>query len=87
MGLIHDQLYDQHEVLFVDMPSYVEALFFIEAIVEAFRLPSCHISTSSFVSPIRLPEKTAFHCGLIINELVSNAMEHAFEADRREHRP
>jgi len=57
MGLIHDQLYDQHEVLFVDMPSYVEALF--EAIVEAFRYhPVIFRRPVSFA--IRLPEKTAF---------------------------
>jgi PAS domain S-box-containing protein len=80
MALIHEKLYQTKDFANIDFSDYVKAV-------------SCHIVTSYRVNPgnIKLKREIedfplgldhAIPCGLIINELVSNSMKHAFPKGR-----
>jgi two-component system, sensor histidine kinase PdtaS len=72
MSLIHEQLYCSADLSEVDFQEYLSRL-------------AQHLSSSSDdvrievqADPIRLPISQAVPCGMIVNELVTNAVEHAF---------
>lgn len=78
MALVHETLYASADLSSIDMASYVRDLVSLLA-------RSCaaeHVRLRLKVEPIRLGVDTAIPCGLLLNELVSNAFKHAFP-DRR----
>lgn len=75
MALIHEQLYRSTDVDRIDFETYIELLVSgLERAVSA--APRLRIRTD--VRPFRLDIDRAVACGLIINELVTNAIKHAF---------
>jgi len=77
MALIHEKLYLSSDLAQVNFADYVRNLI-------AFLMTSYQVSAAT-VSPeidvtkeIQLDIDTAIPCGLIINELISNALKHAF---------
>ncbi|WP_245557509.1 histidine kinase dimerization/phosphoacceptor domain -containing protein [Neolewinella persica] len=75
MGLIHIKLYQGKEVTSVHMPEYLEDLG--ETLLDAYRLEE-QVEIFYDVADINLKVDIAIHLGLIINELVTNAMKYAF---------
>jgi PAS domain S-box-containing protein len=79
MARIHEQLYGAADLIRIDMESYLEQL------CGSLR----HLRTSDSVvirsaAPgVSLPMDLAIPCGLLINELVMNALTHAFEGRER----
>jgi two-component sensor histidine kinase len=79
MSLVHEKLYQSNDLSRIDMRSYLSQL-------------AVHISASYFtpagprldlrLEPRNVLLDVAIPCGLIVNELVSNAMKHAFPASR-----
>lgn len=76
MALIHAQLYGSPNLERIDFGSYVQAL--TAELLAAYRSVSDQISLFADVQDITLEVKQAIPCGLIINELVSNALKYAF---------
>ncbi len=77
MALVHEQLYNSHNLQEIDLSVYVKAL-----LSKIFDSHSHHEKLIKLVvdaEKINLNLETAHSCGLIINELVTNAIEHAFE--------
>lgn len=75
MALIHEKLYQSSSL------SEIKLCIYIEDLVEYFRegLTSAHkISIEFECDEIMLNINQAVPCGLILNELLSNALEHAF---------
>jgi PAS domain S-box-containing protein len=79
MALIHERLYETSDMASIDFGRYIEAL-------------SGHLINSYLVEPERITLQVdaggvsmgidkAIPCGLIINELISNALKHAFPGD------
>ncbi len=77
MALIHDQLYDSCSLNRINMPDYFEQL--ANSICESFDLTQRTISIDVSVINIDLPIDTALPLGIIVNELISNSLKHAFE--------
>jgi two-component sensor histidine kinase len=77
MALIHEKLYQAKDLAKIDLASYLRSL-----ISYLFRSYSVHeaIHWRTHTDNIYLRIDTAMPCGLIINELVSNALKHAFPA-------
>ncbi len=76
MALIHEQLYRSSDLASIDFAAYVRDLvghlergLGDQAVPVRFRLD---------IEPIPLPLDLAIPCGMIVNELVSNALKHAF---------
>jgi two-component sensor histidine kinase len=80
MALVHDMLYRSQDLARIDFPEYVRTL-----VVQLFRSYNAtgRIRPVVELGPIVFGVDLAVPCGLIINELVSNALKHAFPGDRR----
>jgi len=74
MTLIHEKLYRSKDLANIDVAEYIQNLS-----SNLFRSYSAgRISLRTQVDDILLGVDTAIPCGLIINELVSNSLKHAF---------
>ncbi len=76
IALLHECLYQASDLGSVDMHDYVSRLSVVIERSYAGPTPGAHIAVVS--DPLRLPLDTAVPCGLIVNELVTNALKHAF---------
>jgi two-component sensor histidine kinase len=77
MALIHERLYYARDLSRIDFHSYLE-----ELAVELLRAQATdsRIRLVSDLDEVVVGVKTAFPCGLIVNELVSNCVKHAFNS-------
>ncbi|MHC1753127.1 sensor histidine kinase [Humidesulfovibrio sp.] len=76
MALVHEELYGTEDLSCVNMPDYVPRL--VERVLAGADIPVRH---ECQVDEVRLPVTRSIPCGLILNELVMNAVKHAFRPD------
>lgn len=81
MALIHQTLYQSNNFARVDFSDFLEAL--IPTLVNSYSISGKNITLSVNVDEVYLPINSAIPCGLLINELITNALKHAF-TDRSE---
>jgi PAS domain S-box-containing protein len=74
IALLHESLYQSDDFGRVDMREYVER--FVTTLRQTYR-PCPRVVTS--LDAVHLPVDMAVPCGLIMNELVTNVLKHAFE--------
>ncbi len=76
MALIHEQLYRSSDLARIDFAAYVEDL--VGHLQQSLSHKAAPVKFLLNVQPIPLPLDLAIPCGMIVNELVSNALQHAF---------
>jgi len=76
MALVHEQLYHSRDLAQIDFGDYAKSL--VENLVYSHLAVQRGIRVEVDVQNVHLGIETAIPCGLIINELVSNAIKHAF---------
>jgi two-component sensor histidine kinase len=81
MALIHEKLYQSKEFSRVDFPGYIRSL--LDSLLLTYTDDSRFVNPQLDLSPLYLDIGTAIPLALIINELVSNSLEHAFPDDRK----
>lgn len=81
MALIHEQLYQSPNLAHIDFAEYVTSL--VNYLVRVYRVDESRIRVHLSLAPLYMGIDTAVPCGLILNELVSNAFKHAFTDDRQ----
>jgi len=74
MSIVHQMLYKQKNLESINAKEYFEKV--LESIKHSFELE--HISFDLSINA-RLDVEEAIYCGLIVNELVTNAIKHAFD--------
>jgi PAS domain S-box-containing protein len=81
MALIHEKLYRSKDLARVDMAEYVRSL--APPLLRSATAHAADIDLRITVDNIFLGVDTAIPCGLLINELVTNSLKHAFPGGRR----
>jgi PAS domain S-box-containing protein len=83
MALVHDALYRSPDFDEIDVSVYLPNL--ISSLQQAFDQDRRPIGIQTHISSITLPVDIAVPCGLVINEIVTNALKYAFtETDRED---
>jgi two-component sensor histidine kinase len=77
MSLIHQNLYKEHDLKGISMKSYLEKL--ISGLFDTYNINKENVKLSLTIQDIDLDVDTVVPLGLITNELVSNALKHAFK--------
>jgi len=81
MALIHDKLYQSSDLARIDFGEYIKGL--AGALFKSHGSEAARIALKTEVEGIVLGANHAMPCGLIVNELVSNSLKHAFPKGRR----
>ena len=76
MALVHEKMYCNQNVSRVDFSEYISSL--VQDLSSSYYKEKRKIITRISVRNIMLNIETATPCGMIINELITNAMKHAF---------
>ena len=80
MARVHEQLYNEESFSYINISTYISSL--VPEILSSYGSVD-HVSLKIDVDEVYFPLTQAIPCGLIINELITNAYQHAFP-DRRE---
>ncbi len=80
MALVHEQLYKSANFSSIKMKSYTQTL--IMELVQSYQVEQ-QVSVHSYIKNINLAIDNAIPCGLILNELLSNAFKHAFPGNKK----
>jgi PAS domain S-box-containing protein len=80
MALIHEQLYQSADLSKIAFPDYLRTL--INHLISSQSLDKKLIDIDWQVATINLDLDRAIPCGLLLNELVSNVLKHAFKKAR-----
>ena len=75
MALLHQNLYKENNLTGVNMKEYFTNL--IEGLFDAYKITDIKLVTE--IEDLTLDIDTVIPLGLIANELISNALKHAFE--------
>lgn len=81
MSMIHQTLYQSHDFARVDFRQFLGEL--LPSLMDSYGMVAGHVAIHVESSQVKLPINEAIPCGLIVNELVSNALKHGFPAQRR----
>ncbi|HAV63579.1 MAG TPA: hypothetical protein DCY13_14585 [Verrucomicrobiales bacterium] len=76
MALIHEKLNRSSDVSRIELAGYMESL--LRMLFATYDMSSGRIRLVTEIDPIELSVDTAVPVGLIVNELVANALQHAF---------
>ena len=78
MALIHERLYRAQDLSRVNFAEYLEGL--TDHLLQSYRVNTDAIRLDlHFAGDVQLAIDTAVPCGLLVNELVSNCLKHAFQ--------
>jgi PAS domain S-box-containing protein len=83
MALVHERLYRSEDLSSIELSSYLRDL--MSNLLQT-HLEQCEPVSFSFgMEPLSVDIDTAIPCGLIVNELITNSLKHAFKGEKERH--
>jgi PAS domain S-box-containing protein len=76
MAMVHEELYQSHDLSKIDFTDYIQRL--LSGLFSSYGVDHNFIKSEINVEDVLLNIDIAVPCGLIINELISNSLKHAF---------
>lgn len=76
MATIHENLYQSAQFSFIQFDTYIHKL--VQNVIGSYQSSSNQIEITYNLAPIELNIDQAIPCGLILNELLTNAVKYAF---------
>jgi len=76
MALVHESLYSSENLASIDFAEYAQSL--AEDILASYGNPGAPVQLKTDLETVTMAVDLALPCGLILNELVSNAFKHGF---------
>ncbi|KYC41065.1 hypothetical protein WA1_23395 [Scytonema hofmannii PCC 7110] len=76
IALVHEKLYRSEDLANINFAQYIPDL--VTHLFDSYNIRSSHIKLHFQVEDVGLDIESAIPCGLIVNELVSNALKYAF---------
>ena len=83
MALVHEKLYQSADMAHVEFAEYVQSL--MTYLWHAHGTSAAGIRLTLDLEPVQLSVNAAVPCGLILNELATNALKHAFRGRGESH--
>ena len=80
MALVHEMLYKSKDLAKIDLNDYLNSL--TKGLFQSFRVNSRKIGMEIDCKDLYLDINTAIPCGLVVNEIVTNSIKHAFPEER-----
>ena len=80
MAFIHEKLYQSKDLANIDFNRYIKSL--TDDLFRSYGVSTDKIALKMDIESVSLGVDAAIPCGLIINELVSNSLKHAFPGGR-----
>lgn len=80
MSLVHQKLYQSGDLSRIDLREYIRDL--TSLLMKSYRISSNKIALTLDMEDLSVLIDTAIPCGLVLNELISNTLKHAFPGNR-----
>lgn len=81
MALLHQNLYQENNLTGIDIKIYFDEL--IEGLFDSYNIDTERISLTKNITNMALDVDTVIPLGLVVNELISNALKHAFPGEKK----
>ncbi|MBN2001627.1 PAS domain S-box protein [candidate division KSB1 bacterium] len=81
MALVHEKLYQSKDLSSINLHDYIREL--AKLLVKSYSVEKDKVSLVLDIENIYVLLDTAIPCGLLLNELVSNIMKHAFPGSKK----
>jgi two-component sensor histidine kinase len=81
MSFIHETLYRTIDFSSIDFAEYLRTLSY--NLIQSYRLQDCDISFAPDLDQVTMHIDQSIPCGLIVNELISNALKYAFKGRKQ----
>jgi PAS domain S-box-containing protein len=81
MALVHEKLYQSGDLSKIDLAGYIQSLS--THLFHVYLVDPNQVRLETEFADVTLDINSAVPCGLILNELISNALKHAFPAGRK----
>ena len=78
MAIVHEKLYNSENLVKIDFKDYIKDL--TDSLFLTYKIKPYKIKLNKKIDKVFFNINTSIPCGLIINELVTNSLKHAFPA-------